>query len=78
MKLENMRQEFPEMPESIRMMIEREVASQVSKEERQQDHILNDRKIQDFTARRESEHAEDDAGGFEQGGSEIPQMRRKM
>ncbi|MCD8012365.1 MAG: DUF4367 domain-containing protein [Lachnospiraceae bacterium] len=77
MKLENMREEFPEMPESMRAMIEREVASQVRKEERQQDHILNDRKIQDFTAQRESEHGEDDAGGFEQGGSEQRSLTQR-
>ncbi len=53
MKLENMRQEFPEMPESMRTMIEREVASQV-KVEQQQEHILSDRKIRNFTARSES------------------------
>jgi len=32
MNLENMREEFPEMPENMRTMIEREVASQISVE----------------------------------------------
>ncbi|MCD7818136.1 MAG: hypothetical protein LUH07_03685, partial [Lachnospiraceae bacterium] len=42
MNLDNMRQEFPEMPEDMRIMIEREVALQLKTEQSQNNRFARD------------------------------------
>ena len=39
MRLEDMREQFPKMPESMKQMIEQEVAVQIGQEENQTDRI---------------------------------------